>query len=177
MSRSIKINFLIFLGTFIWVNALSQYYVKVRGDSVRLEVDSVVLSIDVNAGDISWEVSKDSLTWTSLDQTNDSLIIRIDSSAYYRAILTDGTCYPVESARAFVAFNTINITGNTVVIDSLGGVYSLPSGIKLIVPPGAVNEDVTISLDLLDEEQANIKMPLDIYIVLSKYRHPAPLRV
>ena len=79
MSRSIKINLLIFLGTFFWVNALSQYYVKVHEDSIGLEVDSVVLSIDVNAGDIFWEVSKDSLTWTSLNQTNDSLIIRIDS--------------------------------------------------------------------------------------------------
>ena len=78
---------------FIEINAYPQYFVKVKNDSVRFVQDFVVLAIESGPGDITWEVSKDSLTWTSLDQNDDSLFIRIDSSAYYRAVLTDGTCF------------------------------------------------------------------------------------
>ena len=144
-------------------NLFSQYYVKTKGDSIAFERDSIILNIENLPGIIDWEVSKDTLTWESLNTKNDSLWVRIDSNAYYRAVLTDGTCYPVKSAIAFVAFKSIYVAGNTVVIDSLGGVYFLPSGIKLVVPPGAVTDEVTISLDLLDADQANDKIPLDVY--------------
>jgi hypothetical protein len=161
MKKSIKNINIIMLFFLIELNAYPQYFVKVKSDSVRFVQDSVVLSIETGPGDIAWEVSKDSLTWTSLDQNNDSLFIRIDSSAYYRAVLTDGTCYPVNSAVALVAFRSINVQGNTVIIDSIGGIYTLISGIKLIVPPGAVDENVTVSMELLDEGNADLKLPFD----------------
>lgn len=161
MKRSIKNINIIMLFFLIEINAYSQYFVKVKNDSVRFVQDSVVLAIEPGPGDITWEVSKDSLTWTSLDQNDDSLFIRIDSSAYYRAVLTDGTCYPVNSAVALVAFRSINVAGNTVVIDSIGGIYTLTSGIKLIVPPGAVDENVMVSMELLDEVNADLKIPFD----------------
>lgn len=162
MTKAVKIILLTFLWFFIGINAFPQYYVKVKGDSIRFEVDSVALAIESETGDIAWEVSKDSLTWTSLDQYDDSLIIRIDSCAYYRAILTDGTCYPVNSAVALVAFRSIEVTGNTVVIDTIGGIYTLPSGVKLFVPPGAVGENVTVSIELLDNANADLRIPFNV---------------
>lgn len=160
MAKISKLSFpiiLLLIGSNVW----SQYYVKTNRDSIAFETDSIILNIDNLPGIINWEVSSDTLTWESINSDNDSLWVRVDSSAYYRAVLTDGTCYPVKSAMALVTFKSINITGNTFVIDSMGGVYFLSSGIMLVVPPGAVKESVTISLDLLDADQANIKIPLN----------------
>ena len=67
----------------------------------------------------------------------------------------------MNSAVALVAFRSINVAGNTVVIDSIGGIYTLTSGIKLIVPPGAVDENVTVTMELLDKVNADLKIPFD----------------
>lgn len=142
-------------------NAFSQYYVKSKDDSTAFEIDSLILMIDDLPGIIDWEVSKDTLSWNSLNQNNDTIYIRIDSSAYYRAKLTVGTCYPVNSEIALVSFKSVTVTGNSVTIDSTGCVYEFPTGLKIIVPPGAVEEDVTISFELLDSINAALKIPFD----------------
>src|SRR5665648_71657 len=155
MSKISKLSLPIIL-LLIGSNVFSQYYVKTKGDSLAFEADSIVLTIDNLPGIINWEVSSDSLTWESINNYNDTMWVRIDSSAYYRAVLMDGTCYPVESSVALVGFKSIQVSGNSITIDSLGGVFSFSSGIKIIVPPGAVKEGVTFLLDLLNSDQANI---------------------
>jgi hypothetical protein len=159
MIKRTKTLFLILIWLLTEISAFSQYYVKLKGDSLGFEIDSVILALDSMAGNIYWEVSKDSVNWTSLNEKNDTLYIRIDSSAFYRAVLTGGTCYPVKSGIALVSFKSIDISGKTVVIDSAGGIYFLPSGIKLTVPPGAVKEKTTLSFDLLDLGNADLKIP------------------
>jgi hypothetical protein len=76
---------------------LSQYYLKVKSDSVGLESDSALLFIDEYRGTIGWQASSDLVNWISLDKVNDTLGVRIDSSAYYRALIVEGTCNPVMS--------------------------------------------------------------------------------
>jgi hypothetical protein len=163
MIKSVKTIFLIIFCLLTEINSFSQYYVKFKGDSIGFEVDSVILTIDNLHSTINWEVSKDTLTWESLNNNTDSLWVRIDSSAYYRAKLTEGTCAPTYSKVAMVSFRSVYVTGNSVTIEPAGGVYFLASGIKLIVPPGAVKENVTISLDLLDKKNADLKIPIDAY--------------
>jgi hypothetical protein len=96
MIKPIKIILLILICSFFEINALSQYYVKIKADSIGFENDSVILTVDSLPGIINWEISKDSLTWESLYETNDTLCIRIDNKAYYRAVYYEGTCiiYP-----------------------------------------------------------------------------------
>lgn len=161
MNKPFKIVFLILISSFFEINALSQYYVKIKADSIGFEIDSVILAVDSLPGIISWEISKDSLTWEPLNESNDTLPIRISEEAYYRAVYYEGTCYPVSSDVTLVSFKSIEVTGNSVIIDSTGGVYYLPSGIKLIVPPGAVEENVAVSFDLLDSINADLKIPFD----------------
>lgn len=163
MYKSINVFNLVILFLLIEINAYSQYFVKSGGDSISFEIDSVILALDDTAGDLNWESSKDSLTWESINQTSDSLVIRIDSSAYYRAVLNSENCANLNSDVALVSFKSVNITGKSITIDSTGCVYIFSSGIKLIVPPGAVNKNVTFSLDLLDIDQANLKIPLDVF--------------
>ncbi len=161
MIKPVKILFLILICSFFEINALSQYYVKIKTDSIGFEIDSVILAVDSLPGLVNWEISKDSLTWEPLNETNDTLYIRINDEAYYRAVYYESTCYPVKSDVALVSFKSIEVTGTSVIIDPTGGVYFLPSGIKLIVPPGAVEENVTVSFDLLDSINADLKIPFD----------------
>lgn len=162
MNISIRGIFLLSIWLITSVNSFSQYYVKFKGDSLAFEKDSVVLALDKNiSNNLHWEISKDTVTWESLNKTNDTLVIRIHDNSFYRAVLEEGTCYPIKSDVAFAGFKSIEVSDNTVVIDSTGGVYILSSGIQLVVPPGAVNETVTVSLDLLDSLNAELLMPFD----------------
>ena len=159
MDKPGKIIFLIMVWSLYVTNAFSQYYVKIKGDSIAFKIDSVIMAADNQPGSVNWEVSKDSLSWKSLNETNDTLVIRIDSSAYYRAFLTSETCNYTISDVALVSFKSINVTGNSVTLDSSGCVYLLPSGIKIIVPAGAVKENTILSFDLLDSINADLKIP------------------
>ena len=156
-----KIVSLIIILSSFEINALSQYYVKIKADSIGFEIDSVILTVDSLPGLVNWEISKDSLTWEPLDETNDTLSIRIDDKAYYRSVYYESTCDPVESDVALVSFKSIEATGNSVIIDSTGGVYILPSGIRLVVPPGAVYHNVEVSCEFLDSINAEIEIPFN----------------
>jgi hypothetical protein len=147
--------------------AFSQYYLKSIYESLSLESDSVLLYfnednldyyIDLRAaypGTIDWHASSDLVNWRSLDKHNDSLRVRIDSSAYYRATYIEGTCYPVMSVTAFL-IEKVTITGsNQFTVDSMGGVFLLPSGIKVKVPIGAVSAPKDIKVEILGFDEAN----------------------
>ena len=72
--------------------AFPQYYLKTKSDSTVLEGDSVLLSVDGYRGTIVWQASSDLTNWIPLSEIKDTLTVRIDSTAYYRAVITEGTC-------------------------------------------------------------------------------------
>lgn len=179
-AKSIKFVVAVLMSTVTGQSVFTQYYVKFKSDSLEFVKDSVILSVQTEAAIIEWQVSKDSVTWYSLDETNDTLLIRIDSCAFYRAVITDGTCYPLKSDVAKVAFQSSDVLGNAFTIDPAGGVYIMPSGIKIIVPPGSVSEPASLSMDLLNKSQADNKLPFNIFagreFCAAMYCNPAGIR-
>ena len=133
----------------------AQYYLKQKSDSIALESDSVKLTIGEYRGMIDWQVSPDIVNWTSLNKTTDTLGIGIDSSAYYRATIIDGTCNPIISDTVFLLEKLTKTKSNQFTVDSLGGVFLLPSGIKVKIPYGAVDETRELSLDLISADSVN----------------------
>ncbi len=159
MRKTVKLIYLASILILLKIDCFSQYYIKYMGDSISFEVDSTILSIDNFAGQIHWEVSKDSLTWEFVNNPNDTLVVRIDSTAFYRAVLTVDNCNPVNSDVAKVGFKSIIAEDKVIEIDPSGGVFFMPSGIKIIVPPGAVIEKTLLSVEKLDEAGSDSVMP------------------
>lgn len=139
--------------------AFAQYYLKTNSDSTILESDSVLLSVDEYRGTITWQASTDLINWGPLEEIKDTLRIRVDSSAYYRAVITDGTCNPVMSDTVKIIEKITKTTSNQFTVDSLGGVFLLPAGIKIKIPPGAINDPVTVDVYMLDSLTAGEEIP------------------
>jgi uncharacterized protein (TIGR02145 family) len=84
-------------------SAFSQYVI-VNSDIVPYENDNVILIIDEVRGDIHWEISTDKVKWTTIPGENSTTLdIQVTRSAYYRAVITEGTCNPIYSDTALVA--------------------------------------------------------------------------
>jgi hypothetical protein len=147
------------LFSFLFTEASAQYFVKTKLDSTAFTLDSVVLTIDDPSGLFEWQKSTDTVTWKDIQHSDDSLWIRIDSSAFYRLKLTVENCDPVYSDMALVSFRSIVVDGNTFILEPEGGVYSLPSGARIVAPPGAVATPVPVKIELLDSLGAISKLP------------------
>ena len=92
---------LIFASSFGFLNA--QYIIS-GNKRIEYKNDSVILSVENVRGSIQWEVSGDKTVWYSLTgETGNSLKLHVDSSAYYRTRITEGTCQPVFSDTALIA--------------------------------------------------------------------------
>jgi uncharacterized protein (TIGR02145 family) len=94
----------IFLFLILCEGAFSQFVI-VNSDKFFYENDSVILVIDNEVrGDIHWEVSKDKVNWTTIPGSNsNTLYLHVDSSTFYRAVITEGTCNPVYSDTVSIA--------------------------------------------------------------------------
>jgi uncharacterized protein (TIGR02145 family) len=70
-----------------------------KNDSIPLGQDSIVKIVLPEArGNIQWQKSLDSKSWIDIEgKTNDTISVKTDTEAIYRAIVTDGTCLPVIS--------------------------------------------------------------------------------
>lgn len=101
---SVKFHILLSLLLFSSVVGNAQYIITPTQKIAYLN-DSVLLNIDSNVrGSIQWEASKDKVNWTVLaGKTNDTLLFKVDSSAYYRAKITEGTCNTLYSEVVAVA--------------------------------------------------------------------------
>lgn len=73
----------------------AQYQIKTGSESATFAKDSVILIVDDHRGKIDWQVSQDSIHWELIVSPSDTLRIRIDSNAVYRAQFSEGTCEPV----------------------------------------------------------------------------------
>jgi uncharacterized protein (TIGR02145 family) len=134
---------------------LSQYYLQVKSNSISLKSDSVFMYLDKYRGAINWQASSDLKNWVSLNKHKDTLGIRIDSSAYYRATIIEGDCKPVMSDTVFLIEKLTITNSSQFTVDSLGGVFLLPSGIKVKIPVGAVTTPKEIKVDLFGYDNAN----------------------
>ncbi|MBE0674147.1 MAG: Ig-like domain-containing protein [Bacteroidales bacterium] len=157
--RILRYIFIIILGLGFGQLTLSQYYLKLKNDPVSLENDSVILIVDDYRGEIWWESSSDLVNWVSLFEQSDSLALRIDSSAYYRASIYEGTCDPVISDTVYMIEKLTITDSSEFTVDSEGGVFLLPSGIKVKIPRGAVTEPKKVRVDFLDFDEANALAP------------------
>jgi uncharacterized protein (TIGR02145 family) len=84
-------------------NAFSQHVI-VNSDIISYENDNIILIIDNVRGDIHWEISTDKVNWTPIPGNNSTTLdIQPDRSAYYRAVISEGTCNPLYSDTALVA--------------------------------------------------------------------------
>jgi hypothetical protein len=119
----------------------------------------VILYIGDHSGIKEWESSNDLIHWNSLPLSEDSIWIRIDSSAYYRLKLSVGTCDPVYSDNALVSFRAVPVNGTKALLEPIGGVYQFESGVTLYVPPGAVEATVQVKIELYDSLGSDSKLP------------------
>jgi uncharacterized protein (TIGR02145 family) len=89
---------------FAFNNGTKAQYLISGAQKIPYKNDSVILHVDGVRGEIQWQVSENRTLWKNIDgEENDSLYIRADSSAYYRAVITEGTCNPVFSDTVLVA--------------------------------------------------------------------------
>ncbi|MBP1670026.1 MAG: hypothetical protein H6Q21_2392, partial [Bacteroidetes bacterium] len=79
-------------------------YVITRDVKKAYDNDSVVIFMNNPRGTVHWESSGDLTLWDSLaGQTHDTLAIHVDHSAYYRAVIREGTCPVVYSDTVLIA--------------------------------------------------------------------------
>lgn len=109
MKQQIFPVILIFLAMYSF-NSLGQAIVT-KTDSIPLGQDSLIkVTLQDARGNIQWQKSLNSTNWFDLeDETQDTLLIKSDSEAIYRAVVTDGTCLPVYSdSVGVVTADTLN---------------------------------------------------------------------
>ena len=128
---------LIFLGISIGNVASAQYVIVNGSDTVLNYADSISLSIENPDGSIQWQTSRNLRDWKELKgETRTDLHLKIDSNAYYRAKIIDGTCDPVFSDTTLVikyysnetvdsldTFNDLEI--NRILLDTTDIVYEI----------------------------------------------------
>jgi len=100
-SRVIGTGILLFL---LCVGTGFSQYVIVNSEKVPYEDDYVIINVTDVRGDVTWEASKDKVNWTAIPGvTTRSLHVHVDSTAYYRAIITEGTCNSIYSDTVLIA--------------------------------------------------------------------------
>lgn len=77
-----------------------------KKDSISLENDTIVKMIIAKyRGTVQWQKSLDGKSWNNITgEMSDSLTIKLDKEAIYRASVSDGDCLPVYSDSATIAF-------------------------------------------------------------------------
>jgi len=76
-----------------------------RNDSIPITQDSVTIKAGPFRGNIQWQKSLDKKNWINLaGKTSDSLKVETSIEAMYRAVISEGTCLPVYSDTANLAF-------------------------------------------------------------------------
>ena len=108
--------------------------------------DSLVLIINKHRGDIRWEKSSDCENWIEMDADHsDTLHIGIDTTAYYRAKVTEGTCLPLYSDTIFIS-NASNKKVTPQYGDTLKVLNHNNDLISLIIPPYALQDTTTVTI-------------------------------
>lgn len=140
-----------------------------RNDSIPITQDSVTLKAGPYRGNIQWQKSLDNKNWLNLEgKITDSLKVKPDTEAMYRAKVAEGTCLPIYSDTASLIFvkpdiETLpasSILSTSVVLNgkivSMGGIEvsekgfyisevidSITHGIKVVSSKNDLNFDTT----------------------------------
>ncbi len=89
-----------------------------KNDSISLEQDTIVkLIISEYRGNLFWQQSLNKINWASLNIQSDSLNINLDTEAYYRAKIVDGTCASYFSDTIKIDTDSIEIDSNSTAIE------------------------------------------------------------
>lgn len=77
-----------------------------KNDTISLGQDTIVkLNLSNYRGTIQWQKSLDGENWNNIiGETSDTLMIRFEEEAIFRASISDGECYPVYSDSATIIF-------------------------------------------------------------------------
>jgi hypothetical protein len=154
-----KLCLILLLPAILSASVQAQYYARFKADSVTITPDSAVLTIENFRGIVNWQASSDSAYWHTLTSSGDSLYIRIDSTAAYRALISEGTCDPLYSDTILVGENDIQVDACTFWADSTGGVFYLPNGIKVKIPPGALSDSILFNVEPISADYSYYVMP------------------
>ncbi len=88
-------GYLLFFGI---ASGQDQFLAILKDDTLRFGDDTLMLSAGEYRGDIQWQSSADIHLWDNINgAVYDSLQIRVDTCAYYRFKVSEGTCQPVYS--------------------------------------------------------------------------------
>jgi hypothetical protein len=154
--------FIVIVFTFSINEIQAQYFVKTKIDSVPVTIDSTILTIGAYRGELVWQVSTDSTHWTDLAYAGDSLYLRIDSTAVYRGSIREENCDTIYSDTILVGEENIYPDSFYFWADSIGGVYYLPGGIKVKIPPGAIKDSLYMMVEPIDSMNSYIEYPVII---------------
>lgn len=90
-----------------------------KNDSISLGNDTIVkIVLTKYRGTIQWQKSLDGIYWNNITgKTSDSLTIKLDEEAIYRALVSEGECLPVYTDSASIVF--IKPTINTLPASSV----------------------------------------------------------
>lgn len=152
-----RIAFCLMVYSFILAPSEGQYYKIIRDDTLRFEKDSAILSVENIYGDIAWQVSYDSVTWTTISADGNELIIWIDSVASYRAISLSGNC-PVVSDTICAGLEKMPVN-NDFSLKTEAKIYQLPSGIFLKTNSMSVQKEIDIHFEEYDSISATELLP------------------
>ena len=131
---------IIFCFLIFYHGSFAQNLLIKNSDTTYIKGDSVLLTISkTNSENILWQLQKGK-EWIDIIQ-DDSLLLKIDSSNVYRAIILKEKCAPKISDTIYIKEKIIeNADNNQINFDDRGGSYVLPGNqIKIKIPSGTVN--------------------------------------
>jgi uncharacterized protein (TIGR02145 family) len=83
---------------------LQAQFIITQGNKKPYANDSVILFLNNIRGSVHWETSGNLIVWDSLaGQIHDTLALHVDHSAFYRAVIKEGTCAPIYSDTILIA--------------------------------------------------------------------------
>ena len=136
-------NILVILFLFV-SNSVFAQKIYTRNDSIPITQDSIIINAASHRGNIQWQKSFDNKNWINIvGKTADSIKIKPDENAMYRARIAEGTCVPVFSDSVAI-----------ITADSIPKNYVNPSktGLILVSDSTSTNSDFEIGKIIVDEQ-------------------------
>lgn len=103
-------KYLLAISILLIANSVFAQKIYTRNDTIPITQDSVTIKATSHRGNIQWQKSLDTKNWSNLvGKTTDSLKVKSDIQAMYRAKITEGTCSSVYSDTARIILDTIQV--------------------------------------------------------------------
>lgn len=138
-----------------------------KNDSIPLGQDTLINIVLPEArGNIQWQKSVDAKSWINLEaETKDTLLVKSNTEAMYRAVVTDGTCLPVISDTVgVVALDTIStnfLTPSSAGFNLVSDSASISGGTYIYTGATETTGFETGKI-IIDEQSATIRRITDV---------------